>query len=152
MKKLITILGTGLGVGYTPFVPGTVGTLLGVILYLILIKIFPFYLSYLIAIIVFWGLGVWISGKCENYLGRKDDQVIVIDEIAGFLITMFLIPFSFRFILLGFIFFRAFDILKPFKIEKIQKLPGGWGIMGDDLAAGILSNIMLYVSISMFGW
>jgi len=152
MKKLVTILGTGLGAGYIPFAPGTVGTLLGVILYLILIKISPFYLSYLIAIIVFWGLGVWISGKCEDYLKEKDDEVIVIDEIAGFLITMFLIPFSFRFILLGFIFFRAFDILKPFKIEKIQKLPGGWGIMGDDLAAGILSNIMLHISISMFGW
>jgi len=85
--------------------------------------------------------------------GKKDDQVIVIDEIADFLITMFLIPFSFRFILLRFIFFfRVFDILKPFKIEKIQKLSWGWEIMGDDLVAGILSDIMLHVSISMFGW
>jgi len=152
MKKLITILATGLGTGYTPIFPGTAGTLLGVVIYLVFIKIFPFPLSYAVAVAIFWGLGVWISGKCENYLEGKDNQTIVIDEIAGFLITMFLIPFSFRFILLGFIFFRIFDILKPFKIEKIQKLPRGWGIMGDDLAAGILSNIMLYISRSMFGW
>ena len=65
---------------------------------------------------------------------------------------MFALPFSFRFILLGFILFRVFDITKPFNIEKIQKLPSGWGIVGDDIAAGILANIMLHIIKSMVGW
>ncbi|MEA3485166.1 MAG: phosphatidylglycerophosphatase A [Candidatus Aerophobetes bacterium] len=152
MKNWITFLGTGFWVGYTPLAPGTMGTLVGVGLYLVFRRILPHPLSYAIMIVVFTGLGVWISGKCEGYSEKKDSKVIVIDEIDGFLITMFALPFSFRFILLGFILFRVFDILKPLKIERIQKLPGGWGIMGDDIAAGVLASIVLHISCSMFRW
>ncbi len=152
MKNWITFLGTGLGVGHIPLAPGTMGTLVGVVLYLIFSRILPHPLSYGIMMVVFTSFGIWISEKCEGYLREKDSKVIVIDEIDGFLITMFALPFSFRFILLGFILFRIFDILKPFKIERIQHLPGGWGIMGDDIAAGALANIVLHISRSMFGW
>jgi phosphatidylglycerophosphatase A len=152
MKNWITFLGTGFWVGYIPLAPGTMGTLVGVILYLVLSRILPHPLSYAIMIVAFTGLGVWVSKKCESYSKEKDNKVIVIDEIDGFLISMFALPFSFRFILLGFILFRVFDILKPFKIERIQKLPGGWGIMADDIAAGVLANIVLHISRSMFGW
>ncbi|MCD6472313.1 phosphatidylglycerophosphatase A [Candidatus Aerophobetes bacterium] len=150
--NLFVLLGTGLGVGYAPLAPGTIGTVEGILLYLIFRKIFPHPLSYILFLIAFNGVGVWISGKCENYFKKKDTPLIVIDEIGGFLITMFALPFSFRFILLGFILFRVFDITKPFNIEKIQKLPSGWGIVGDDIAAGILANIMLHIIKSMVGW
>jgi len=152
MKNWITFLGTGFGVGWTPLAPGTMGTLVGVVLYLVFSRILPHPLSYAIMIVVFTVLGVWISEKCESYSKEKDSAVIVIDEINGFLITMFALPFSFRFILLGFILFRVFDILKPFKIERVQRLPGGWGIMADDVVAGVLANIVLHISRSMFGW
>lgn len=150
--NLFVLLGTGLGAGYAPLVPGTAGTMEGVLLYLVLRKIFPHPLSYVFFLVVFNGVGVWISGRCEGYFKKKDASFIVIDEIGGFLITMFAFPLSFRFILLGFILFRVFDIAKPFRIERIQKLPSGWGIMGDDIAAGILANIMLHMIKIMLGW
>jgi len=150
--NLFVLLGTGLGAGYTPFVPGTAGTIEGVLFYLIFRKIFPHPLSYALFLVVFNVMGVWVSGRCESYFKKRDASLIVIDEIGGFLVTMFTFPFSLRFILLGFILFRVFDIAKPFRIEKIQKLPSGWGIMGDDIAAGILANIMLHIIQIMVGW
>lgn len=154
MRKFFTLLGTMGGVGYVPILPGTAGTGIGVIIYLIFSKIgiFSEPLSYLIMLVIFVGAGVWISGRCNQYFKGNDNSSIVIDEVGGFLITMFILPFSIRFLLLGFILFRTFDIAKPFKIEKIQKLPGGWGIMADDIAAGVLANLVLQASRMMLGW
>jgi len=159
MRKFFILLGTVGGTGYIPILPGTAGTGIGVIIYLIFSKISKIFpgpflepLSYLIILLVFIGAGVWISGKCNQYFKGNDNSSIVIDEVGGFLITMFALPFSMRFLLLGFILFRTFDITKPFKIEKIQKLPGGWGIMADDIAAGILANLVLQASRMMLGW
>ncbi len=146
------LLATGFGIGYLPKVPGTLGTLVAVILYLVFRKILPGPLSYGIMLALFSGMAIWISGTAEKYLGKKDSSAIVIDEMAGFLLAMFLVPFSVRMLILGFILFRALDILKPFRIDRIESLPGGWGVVGDDLAAGILTNILLHVSLSMFGW
>ena len=152
MKKIVLALGTGLGAGYSPFIPGTIGSLWGVILYLLIWAISPNFLSQAVVLIIIFGMGIWISGKCEEYLKVKDHHCIVIDEVAGFLVSVFFFPFSFRFLIIGFILFRLFDIAKPFKIDKIGKLPKGWGIMLDDLAAGVLANIVLRVIASMAGW
>lgn len=154
MRKFFTLLGTMGGVGYVPGIPGTAGTGIGVIIYLIFSKIGVLSnpLSYLVMLVIFVGAGVWISGRCNQYFKGNDNSSIVIDEVGGFLIAMFAFPFSMRFLLLGFILFRTFDIAKPFKIEKIQKLPGGWGIMADDIAAGILANLVLQASRMMLGW
>ncbi len=152
MKTIFTFLGTGFGIGYTPFLPGTAGTLLGIVIYLVLSRIFTHPFSYIVMLVIFSGFGVWICGKCDHHFKKKDSPIIVIDEIEGFLVTMFALPSSFRFIFLGFILFRAFDILKPFKIERLQRLPGGWGIMADDIAAGILANLMLHIARVMLGW
>ena len=152
MKKLFVALGTVGGVGYVPVIPGTAGTLLGVVIYFFLSKI-PFQpFSYGIILAFILAAGVWISAKCNQYLEGKDNPSIVIDEVGGFLLTMFLIPSSFLFILLGFILFRTFDITKPFKIGKIEKIGGGWGIMGDDILAGILANLVMQALRSMLGW
>ena len=152
MKTIFTFLGSGFGAGYTPFLPGTAGTLLAVVIYLVLSRIFTHPFSYVVMLVIFSGFGVWICGKCDHHFEKKDSPVIVIDEIGGFLITMFALPVSFRFIFLGFILFRAFDILKPFKIKRLERLPGGWGIMADDIAAGILANLMLHIARIMLGW
>ena len=152
MKKLYLLLGTVAGVGYIPFCPGTLGTLVGVAIYSIFIKFFPQPLSYTIMLIVFIGGGVWISGRCNQYLEGNDNSSIVVDEVVGFLVTMFLLPFSPRFLLLGFFLFRIFDISKPFKIDRIEKIPGGWGVMADDITAGILANLIIQALRSMLGW
>lgn len=152
MKKIILVMGTGLGAGFLPLCPGTIGSLWGVMIYLgitLTISNFFFYLTITLAILL---LGVWIAGKCENYLKKKDHQAIVIDEIGGFLVGMMGISFSFPALALGFIFFRLFDIVKPFHMEKLHNFPGGWGIVTDDIVAGLLTNIFLRALFSMLGW
>lgn len=152
MKKVILAIGTGLGAGYLPLCPGTLGTLWGVVIYG-WIGILTTNLLWSIAValgILF--LGVWIGGECELFLKKKDHPAIVIDEVGGFLVGMIGIPLSLSFLALGFILFRVFDIVKPFRIDKLHRLPAGWGIVTDDLAAGVLTNLFLRILISMFGW
>jgi len=151
MKKIVLAIGTGFGAGYIPFFPGTVGTLWGVLICILLWWVASFWWQ-LGIVIFFIFLGVWIGGECEKIFKNKDHHFIVIDEIEGFLVSMIGFPLSPLFLFLGFIFFRLFDIIKPFKIDKLQNLPGGWGIALDDVAAGILANILLRVIISMAGW
>jgi len=152
MKKIILAIGTGLGVGYIPFFPGTMGSLWGVIIYLLL-QFFTFSLFwYMLVTFCIIFLGIWISGRCEKIFKDKDHRFIVIDEIAGFLVGMIGIPPFPGFLILGFLFFRLFDIIKPFNIDKLQTLKGGWGVVLDDIAAGLLANMLLKILISMFGW
>ncbi len=154
MKWPIKFLATGFYTGYTPIAPGTAGSLIGVIIYLGTYRLFwPYYLLILIALTFF---GIWISNKATIYFFKeKDSKRIVIDEIVGFLITMFLIIpaetsssdiFLFRyskFIIVGFLVFRVIDILKPFPLRRLEKLPGGWGVTCDDLLAGVYANLIM---------
>jgi phosphatidylglycerophosphatase A len=84
------------------------------------------------------GVGVWTAGKTEQMLGSHDPSVIVIDEIVGMLTTYFTAPIGILPLLVGFMFFRLFDVLKPF--PQLERFPGGWGVMLDDLGAGILAH------------
>ncbi len=152
MKKLYILLGTVAGVGYIPFLPGTLGTMVGAAIYVIFSRFFPQTTSYIVMLAVFLVGGIWVSTRCNQYLEGDDSSSIVIDELVGFLITMFLVPFSLRFLLLGFVLFRVIDITKPFKIGKIEKFSGGWGIMGDDIAAGVLANLIIQALRAMLGW
>jgi len=152
MKKVILAIGTGLGAGYAPLCPGTLGTLWGVIIYFWIGVITTNLLWYLGVVLGILILGVWVAGECEFFLEKKDHPAIVIDEVGGFLVGMIGISFSPLFLVLGFILFRIFDIVKPFRIDRLHRLPAGWGIMADDLAAGVLTNLFLRVLISMFGW
>jgi len=95
--------------------------------------------------LVFLG-GTILSTRLEIVWG-EDDRRIVIDEICGFLITMFAVEKSLKSLAIGFILFRIFDILKPFPVKRSQNLPGGWGVMIDDLLAGVYSNIILRIII-----
>jgi phosphatidylglycerophosphatase A len=144
MNRFFLIIATGFGVGYSPVAPGTLGTLVAIPIYYFLSEI-PSPL-YEITLIGFFFLSVWISENAEIFFGKKDDRRIVIDEIVGFLVTMLWVPKTLPFIIMGFFLFRFFDILKPFPIRRMErKLKGGFGVVLDDVMAGIYANIILHL-------
>ena len=148
MNRFFLLIATGFGVGYSPVAPGTLGTLVAIPVYYFLSDI-PSPL-YEITLISFFYLSVWISENAETFFGKKDDPRIVIDEVMGFLITMLWVPKTMRFIIIGFLLFRFFDILKPFPIRRLERrLKGGFGVVWDDVMAGVYANVMLQI-ISYF--
>ena len=144
MKRFFLLFATGFGVGYSPVAPGTLGTLIAIPIYYFLSEI-PSPL-YEVTLVGFFFLSVWVSGNAERLFGKEDDQRIIIDEMIGFLITMLWIPKTTRFIIIGFILFRFFDILKPFPIRRLERrLKGGFGVVLDDVMAGVYANIVLHL-------
>ena len=95
-------------------------------------------------------LGVWVAGEAERLFGIKDAAPIVIDEIAGMLLTYYAVPMALLPLLVGFVCFRFFDILKP--LPQLEQLPGGWGIMFDDLFAGLLAQGCLRLLLFLLGY
>jgi phosphatidylglycerophosphatase A len=149
MNRFFLFFATGFGAGYSPIAPGTLGTLVAIPIYYFLSEISS--PLYEITLVGFFFLSVWISEKAEIFFGKKDDQRIVIDEIMGFLITMLWIPKTVRFIVIGFFVFRFFDILKPFPIRRLEsRFKGGWGVVLDDVMAGVYANIILQIIASLF--
>ena len=143
-KRAALFLSTGGLAGYVPFAPGTVGTLWGVPLFYGLEGLDPLQWTALLLVTVIFAVA--ISNEAEKHLQRKDPKEIVIDEIAGYGVATAFLPFTALNVILAFILFRFFDILKPFPIRWIEKrFPGGWGIVLDDCVAGILANIALQV-------
>ena len=141
LNRFFILLATGFGVGFSPIVPGTMGTLVGIPVYLVLSEI-PSPL-YELTLAAFFFLSSWISGKAQDYWEQKDDPRIVIDEIMGFLITMLWVPKTVVSIAIGFALFRAFDILKPPPIRRLEAVKGGYGVVLDDVLAGVYANILL---------
>jgi phosphatidylglycerophosphatase A len=143
MKALETahrLIATFFGTGYAPAAPGTAATLATLPLYLAVRRLsLPRYLLFLALLT---GLGTLASGRMEKLWG-KDPGKVVIDEVAGTLITLVSRPACLWEILLGMALFRVFDILKPPPVSTLERLPGGAGIMADDVAAGILSALSL---------
>jgi len=141
LRKLVIFFATGLYIGYLPIAPGTWGTLLGLLTYLLFSALPP--LFYALATVATFFLAIWVSHWAEIYLSQKDSPHIIFDEVVGILVTMFLIPPTWLTILLGFLFFRLFDIMKPPPAGLInRKLKGGWGIVLDDAVAGIYGSIV----------
>ena len=142
-EKLITFLATGFGSGLAPFAPGTAGTLVGILICLPLIPL-PWILR-LLLVLALLALSFYVSYQAEKIYKRKDDQRIVIDEIIGFQITMLPVEINVLSICAGFVLFRIFDIWKPFPVRNMQGFPGGWGIVADDVAAGIYAGMVLWL-------
>jgi len=143
MIRVILLLATGLGAGYSPLVPGTMGTLLAIPVFLLLSCIpSPVYEW---TIIAFFFLASWVSDKAQSHWGKKDDQRIVIDEIMGFFMAMMWLPKTALFVALGFVLFRFFDIVKPPPVRRLEQVRGGYGVVLDDVMAGIYANIVLQV-------
>lgn len=148
MNRFLLLLVTGFGAGFSPVIPGTAGTLVAIPIYLLLSRI-PSSLYELTLLALFF-LSTWLSDHAEKYFGNKDDRRIVIDEIMGFLATMLWIPKMALSIVIGFLLFRIFDILKPFPIRKVEKkFKGGWGVVLDDIVAGIYANVVLHIIVSL---
>jgi len=138
--KLIVL--TGAGAGYLPWAPGTCGTFVGLLLYILFWhRLTGFF--YLLFTLFFLLLGAKLSDEGEDYFSQKDSPYIVVDEIVGILVAFWGIPFGFWSVILGFLLFRIWDIWKPFGL--FEDISGGWGVMLDDVVAGILTNLMLRV-------
>ena len=145
MRAITLLAATGAGVGYLPWLPGTFGTCLAIPFSLALNQATQRFYSALVALAGFTAFAIWLSGKASAILGLKDPQVIVIDEIAGFLIANFLNQPTLSSLILAFILFRFFDIVKPFPAAKAERLPGGFGIVLDDVVAGLYVIVTLYM-------
>lgn len=148
-NALILFIAQGAYSGRVPIAPGTAGTVVGVLLYL-LIHGLPF-IAYLLAFFLVAGIGTWAAGEAEKLLGKKDDPSIVIDEIAGYILALVMLPATWGMIIAGFILFRFFDIVKPWPLKRLQDVHGGAGVMLDDIGAGIYTNVVLQVSLYFIG-
>jgi len=142
-------LATGFGAGLSPIAPGTAGTLVGLVLFWPL-ALLPHGVQ-AAAIIVVCLVGVWSASLVARHEGRKDPGLAVVDEIAGMWISLFWIPLSLWTIVAAFLLFRAMDVVKPFPARRLEDLPGGWGIVADDVMAGIYANLVLQLFLRL-GW
>jgi phosphatidylglycerophosphatase A len=129
-------------IGFFPFAPGTVGSVAGVGVYIAAKHAAVSYLDVLLIVGLFV-TGVALTGPCEEDLRCIDPGPIVIDEVMGMLITLFMIPVGWLGILLGFLLFRVLDVLKPFPARRLERLHGGLGVMSDDAMAAIYANLLL---------
>ncbi len=144
-EKIIIFISLGFGTGFIKFAPGTWGTLPGVAFAYFLM---PYPIIHILSIIIISLVGIWFCDKASEILKVHDYGGIVIDEIAGVMITFLFFTPSWYILILGFIWFRFFDIIKPFPIRWIdKKVSGGFGIMVDDTVAGIFAWISLWISI-----
>ena len=143
-------MATGFYIGTVPVAPGTLGSLIGLPLCLFLSRLT--FLQSVLIILVFILFAVGIASAAEKILKQKDPGQIVIDEIAGLLVTFAGLPFNLKTALAGFIIFRLFDILKPFPIRILDKrMGGGSGVVLDDVVAGIYGNLFLRLVIYFSG-
>ncbi|KAF0179560.1 MAG: phosphatidylglycerophosphatase A [Nitrospirae bacterium] len=135
------LIATVFGIGYCPVAPGTAGTLAGFALFYLL-RPEPFVHCALILGILL--VGTIAAQHAEKAFGRKDSSRIVIDEVAGYAVAILFLPMTAGYLIAGFFLFRFFDIVKPPPVRQIERvLPGGIGVMMDDVAAGIYTNIVL---------
>lgn len=144
LDSIVLFIAQGACSGRFSLAPGTAGTVVGVLLYLLFKDLSP--LWYGAACVGVTVLGTWAAGYADCILGTKDSPSIVIDEIAGFLTAMFLIPFAWGSMVAGFILFRFFDILKPWPLKRVQEIHGGPGVMLDDIGAAVYTNVILQIS------
>lgn len=141
---------TGFGSGYSPVAPGTAGAIVACAILYISEIFFPelflskttFFFPLLILTLIFLVIGILAANALEKEWGH-DASKIVIDEMVGVWIAMLFIPYSLLNLFLAFLFFRIFDIWKPLGIRKMEQFKGGWGVMFDDVLAGIYANILL---------
>lgn len=144
MKILSRTLSTLFGVGFFPKAPGTAASAAALAIYRLALYglAWPWYLAFLLALFV---VGHAVSSDYAADLGEEDPQRIVIDEAFGQFLALFLVPARWPPLILAFVFFRFFDIIKPYPIRRLEKLPRGWGIMADDAGAGLAAGVLVHV-------
>ncbi|MFC2076094.1 phosphatidylglycerophosphatase A [candidate division KSB1 bacterium] len=149
-RRLAWILATGGGSGKFPVAPGTAGSFVALVIYWFILPdssegAFPLAVYSVVSALVFTA-GCWAAGVLEKILGR-DHGSIVIDEFVGQWLALIALPKSIPLAIAAFFLFRLFDIWKPFPVRKMESIPGGLGVMADDLIAGVYSNILLRVLV-----
>lgn len=151
--KHILFLATGAYTGKVKFAPGTFGTLVGIPLAFILSflntgNLWPYHCLCLMAFVIF---AIWVADQAVMILRSSDPGCVVIDEIAGFMVTITGLEFTLKNVAMAFLLFRFFDILKPFPVKNLEdSVSGGAGVVADDVAAGIMAAIVLRIILAVF--
>lgn len=143
------LLATWFGAGLSPKAPGTVGTLATLPLAWALGFAPPLALP--VAALFVTAVGVWAAGACVRESGGKDPQEVVIDEAAGYLLACCGGPAGWPTLLAAFVLFRIFDIAKPWPVSALERLPGGWGVVMDDVAAGLIASLLVFLGWGLAG-
>ncbi len=141
MRRLAVLLATSAGAGYVPIAPGTAGSAVGVLLYLLTRNASPAVQIALLAIIAV--VGIWAADEAARHFGRDDPGPVVIDEVTGQLLTLLLTGANVWGAVVAFFLFRVLDILKPWPARRFEALPGGLGIMADDVMVAIYGNLLM---------
>ncbi len=139
-SRVSLAVATALGVGYVPFAPGTFGSLAGLALYAG-VRTTGMPIVETAAIILVFVIGAWSATAAEGHFGHIDPGPVVIDEVLGMLVTLAFVPVSLTGALVGFFFFRLFDVIKPPPCNTLEALHGGWGIMSDDAMAAVYAHL-----------
>ncbi len=147
MRRLALLIATTLGVGYLPVAPGTFGSAAGLVLWAVVPHAAG---AQGLAILTLFILGSWSGSVAERHFGETDPGQVVIDEVMGMLITLFMNPVGWRGAFAGFLLFRVFDVLKPFPANRLEALPGGLGVMADDAMAAVYANLVLRAALWFF--
>ena len=145
-SKLEILLGTGFYSGYSPFAPGTAGSLVALAVFLCPGFNSPHVLIPAIVLATFGG--VILGNRFEKYYG-KDPSIFVLDEFVGTWIALFAVPKSLIIVIVSFILWRFLDILKPFPARRLEQVNGGWGIMLDDIVSGFYSLAIMHILLQM---
>ena len=147
--RLAVLVATAGGAGWVPIAPGTFASALTAVL----LWIVPFSRSgLLIFLVVVTIAGTWAAHEAERAIGTKDPGAIVIDEVAGMTLSVLVLPLTASVIVIAFLFFRLFDVVKPFPANVAQRLPGGLGVMVDDLIAGVYAWAATSVLSAVLRW
>jgi len=146
VTRVAIALASVFGVGYVPFAPGTFGSAAGLLLWWLL-PASPF--AQAVAIVGTFVVGSWSGTVAERYFGKTDPRHVVIDEVMGMLITLFLVPVGWRGAIGGFLLFRLFDVVKPWPSNRLEQLHGGVGVMADDGMAAIYANLALRIILAV---
>jgi phosphatidylglycerophosphatase A len=142
-------IATAFGVGYIPFAPGTFGSAVGLVVWAALPSSIA---AHLVAILLMFAIGAWCGTVAERHFGGTDPGPVVIDEVMGMLLTLFMHPVGWGGAMAAFLLFRAFDVLKPYPADRLERLPGGLGVMADDGMAAIYANLVLWGILSAIAW
>jgi phosphatidylglycerophosphatase A len=148
-SRIATLIATGLGSGYSPFAPGTAGSAVGALFLLPFVGTGAWPLA--VAIVILFAVGVWASGHVAAHAGLKDPGIVVVDEVIGMWISVLGLPLTLPIVLAGFVLFRIFDVVKPPPARQFEALPGGYGIVCDDVMAGIYANLVLRAALWLWG-
>jgi phosphatidylglycerophosphatase A len=139
-------LATCLGLGYVPFAPGTFGSAAGLLVWAVLPQSAA---AHGVAIVLIVAAGVWSAGIAEQHFRGTDPGPVIIDEVMGMLVTLFMVPVGWPGAAAGFLLFRIFDVIKPPPADRLEHLRGGMGVMADDFMAAVYANIALRITLAL---